>query len=289
MRQPRTWSGWFIHLLVAVSVAGAGGCLGFCHPVQPLPQDGEPLCKSLPRCCREHVYVFLINGLDPVNYGNLTGLRDYIQGLGITRVYYGQAFHAWSFEKEICRIHREDAHARFVLIGFSVGVNLADAMARAVEKEGVCIDLLVYLSGNHPVQSMPTDKPANVNRVVNLLADGLMGAHGERPYAENIRLTETFHFGAPTHPVTLLTIAEELTALAQCVHVAEPVAKPVPPPPEEAPPPRPWRNQPPRQGAPKQPPAKKDEWDFLKPVARLGKPPTFDGHSTVVLSPPDGK
>jgi hypothetical protein len=268
-----------------LAAVGISGCLGFCHPIAPLPNDGDPICKAMPKCCREHVYVFLVNGLDPVNYGNMTGLRDYINSLGITQTFYGQAYHVWSFEKEIRRIHQEDPNAHFVLIGFSVGVNLVDSMARDVQKDGVCIDFLVYLSGNHPVKRMPADKPANVGRVINLLADGCMGKYGEQAYAENIRLTETFHFGAPTHPVTLETLNHELTALVQCVHVAEPVPQPMSPAPEQAPTPRPIRNQ----TAPKPKPVKPDEWDFLKPVARLSKPPSFDSGRTVTLSPPSGK
>jgi hypothetical protein len=226
---------------------------------------------------RDHVYVFLVNGLDPVNYGNMTGLRDYLQGLGLNNIYYGQIYHAWYFEKEIRTIHQRDPEAHFVLIGFSLGVNVIDSMARTVQKDGVFIDLLVFLSGNHPIKPLPNQQPENVGRVLNLLADGCMGNRGERCYAENVRLVETFHFGSPTHPVTLEMVAQAINTVVQSVNAVEPIAKPLVPPEDAPPTPRPVK-------LPVS--TKNDEWDFLKPVARLPKAPTYlKEEETVTLKP----
>ena len=62
--------------------------------------------------------------------------------------------------------------------------------AKDLNEEGIPIDLLVFLSGNHPVAFMPEDRPANVQRVLNILASGSMKAYGVREYAENVRLPE---------------------------------------------------------------------------------------------------
>src|SRR5437764_243197 len=48
-----------------------------------------------------YVYVFVVNGLDPLNYGNLTGLRDHIRALGFEHVFFGQLYHAGWIKKEI--------------------------------------------------------------------------------------------------------------------------------------------------------------------------------------------
>jgi hypothetical protein len=242
-------------LLAAAQVALAG-CMGFLHPIKPDADTSG--CQHIARCCCEHVYIFLMNGLDPVNYGNLTGLRDYLQNQGMTKTYYGQIYHVWSFEKEIRRIHRDDPDARFVLIGFSLGANLVDSMARSVQPDGVTIDLMVFLSGNHPVYPMPKDQPPNVARVVNVLASGLMASRGDRSWAENLRLSGTMHFDSPTDPRTLEALSRELAAVAQMVPVSEqlpPVRSR-----EEAPPPRPVKAR---------TSEKRGEWDFLKPVAHL--------------------
>ena len=95
----------------------------------------EATCRSFPACCRDHVYIFLVNGLDPINFGRLLGLRDYVRKLGFRQTYYGQMFHAAYFKKEIRRIHQEDAEAHFVFIGFSAGMNVAHSMAAAVNPE----------------------------------------------------------------------------------------------------------------------------------------------------------
>jgi hypothetical protein len=276
MRQLQVWSQRLCHCLLAAALAGTSGCLGFCHPVDLSHVADDATCKNLPKCWRDHVYIFLVNGLDPVNYGNLTGLRDYLQGMGLNRSYYGQIYHAWYFENEIRHIHEQDPNAHFVLIGFSVGVNVIDSMARTVQKDGIFIDLMVFLSGNHPVKPLPKQQPENVGRVINILADGCMGNHGERCYAENVRLIETFHFGSPTHPVTLEMVAEAIACIVKTVNVAEPVAKPLAPAPDEPPTPRPVH-------IPVS--THKDEWDFLKPVARLSKPPSYFQEETVTLKP----
>jgi hypothetical protein len=276
MRHPSGWLQWISHGFLAVGLAGVSGCMGFLHPVEtPPPAQVEP-CQTLPKCCRDHVYVFLLNGLDPFNYANLTGLRDYLNHLGVAKTYYGQIYHFWSFTHEIRRIHKEDPEARFVLIGFSVGVNLADGVARSVQADGIHIDLLVYLSGNHPVMPMPGGRPDNVDRVVNILAAGVMNGRGQRDWAENVRLASTMHFGSPTHPMTLERLAQELTAVAATVPVTEWLPPAPPPSAEQAPTPRPVKPR----------PARPEGWDFLKPVAQLSKWPAPETADQPPASPP---
>jgi hypothetical protein len=264
MGHQRRWRRWLAPCLLAAGLAGSSGCLSFIHPlVPPQPEVKQP-CLDVPRCCRDHVYVFLMNGLDPVNCGNLTGLRDYLVELGIAKTYYGQLYHTWCYEKELRRIQREDPLARFVLIGFSLGVNTADAVARAVRPDGISIDLLVFLSGNHYAGRAPTHRPENVGKVLNILADGGPAKWGQRDWAENILLPHTSHFGSPVHPVTLRLLAREMAEVAARVPVVEDLPPPLPKTPEQIPPPRSARER---------TAAKRGEWDFLKPVSTLGSPP----------------
>ncbi|TMQ33602.1 MAG: cobalamin B12-binding domain-containing protein [Planctomycetota bacterium] len=223
----------------------------------------EATCRSFPACCRDHVYIFLVNGLDPINFGRLLGLRDYVRKLGFRQTYYGQMFHAAYFKKEIRRIHQEDAEAHFVFIGFSAGMNVAHSMAAAVNREGISIDALVYLSGNNPITPMPNDRPGNVRHVLNILASGLMGKTGERDYAENIRLPDAWHFDSPTHPRTKELLAKELMEIGSAIPVPKPEEESMPRAAFAEPTPRPV-NQARSQ--------KHDDWDFLKPVSRLKSP-----------------
>jgi hypothetical protein len=262
MVQQGGWPRLLARCVLAAGLLGNAGCLGFLHPVDmPYAKQLTEPCQAVPKCCRDHVYVFMVNGLDPWNYGNLTGVRDYIQELGFNKTYYGQVYHVWWFNAEIRRIHQQDPHAHFAIVGFSVGANLAHTMADAVHKDGVMIDLFVLLSGNHIVKALPQDRPENVGRIINILASGTMQSFGERDWAENVRLDDAWHFDSPTHHYSLETLSQELSALAATVPVIEPVEQQIKPL-EETPTPRPLKKI--------EETAQRDEWDFLKPVSQLG-------------------
>jgi hypothetical protein len=262
MSRPAQWSKLLGRVLVALGLASAAGCLSY--PLSPEPELRHQ-CLALPKCSRDHVYVFLLNGIDPVNCGNLAGVRDYLHCLGFNQIYFGEICHVGWFKKEIQRIHHDDCDAHFMLVGFNIGANAMSALAEHVQSDGVLIDVLVLLSADKGI-GVPTSKPDNVARVVNILPDGKKAIQCERAYAENTRLGCTGHFGTPTHLETLHELAAALATLAAKVPATEPVMPPVPSLPEEAPTPRPVKAR-----APSPP----DAWDFLKPVAQLGQRPEF--------------
>jgi hypothetical protein len=235
--------------LLAAGLLGGSGCMSFLHPIDGPPADHVTCCKPAPACCRNHVYVFLIHGLDPLDYANLTGVRDYIQAQGFHKTYFGQLYHTFHFEKEIHRIHQEDPGARFVLIGFSFGANMVRYLANSAHDCGIPVDLLVYLGGN-TLHNEARDQPENCAYIVNILACGCIWNGVWMDRAENIYEPDVHHFGSPTHPHTLEVLARELAVIAENAQAAEP-----------APPAEP--------GAPP-PAAEPGEWDFLKPVAHLG-------------------
>jgi hypothetical protein len=228
------------------------------HPIDPVKPELAETCLAHPRCSREHVYLFFVHGMDPFDYANLEGVRDYVQSLGFCKTYYGQLYHTSQFEQVIQRVHREDAEARFVLVGFSFGANMVRNIAQAVGQDDVWIDLIVYLGGN-TLKDEPRDQPDNVGRIVNILAQGCIWNGDTMQRAENIQVKGVWHFGSPTHPYTLELLARELAVVASHVPV---VQRPEPPPWEEtAPTPRPLSQ---RKAA-----APREEWNFLKPVSRL--------------------
>ncbi|HEV3203390.1 MAG TPA: hypothetical protein VGY77_03355 [Gemmataceae bacterium] len=255
----RIWKRALGFWMLAVTLSGGSGCLSFLNPVQQPPPEILQSCLDLPKCSRDHVHVFLVNGLDPFNYGNLTGVRDYLHNLGFHQTYYGQFFHTGWYKNEIHRIQKEDPEAHFVLIGFSLGMNVVDWLAKCLKEDGIFIDLMVWLSGNHPVQPMPHERPENVGRVVNILASGIMQARGERDWAENHQPPKTGHFALPTNQETLEILAEALRQVAAAVPVTEKKTSPVPSLEDSGPSPRPVM---PKVSS------KQDEWDFLKPVSR---------------------
>lgn len=235
---------WF-RLLAAASLATLSGCLGYyVHPLAPPPPERAQPCLGLPKCCRDHVYVFFLNGLDPLNKDNLTGLRDYVNRLGFNQTYYCQLVHRWWAEREIRRIHDRDPLARFVLVGFSFGANEVCSITQALDHDAIPVDLVVYLGGD-TLHEGDRDRPANANRVVNITAHGctmLFGGYiwdgAEIQGAENLRVTQVGHSGLPTYPQTVEILADGLFQVASAVPVLQPPAPPADPVQEEAPPPR---------------------------------------------------
>jgi hypothetical protein len=236
--------------------------MAYLHPVDAAKIEQTSACLTLPIGCRDHVYVFFVHGMDPLNYANMTGVRDYVNELGFGKTYLGQMYHAPYFGREIHRIAREDPEARFVLIGFSFGANLVRDLAISAKKDDIPIDLLIYLGGN-TLENKPKDQPENVGRIVNILAGGLIWNGDTLDRAENIQVPDVWHFGSPTHAHTLNTLARELAVVASRVPFVE---QSFPPSQEEpAPTPRP---------VPTTKTGPLDEWDFLKPSSHLNMVPT---------------
>jgi len=224
------------------------------NPIDPpLPEIAEA-CAGLAAPARGHVYIFFVNGLDPVNLSNLSGLRDYVQDLGFPKTYFGHLYHTPWFAKELRRIHDEDPAARFVLVGFSLGSPMAHALAQSARDADVNIDLLVYLSGNLP-WAPPASRPPNVERVITIIAGSPTQEGSPVEGTDEYYLTDAWYFGTPAHRQTLQALGEELVTIASRIPIAMPPPPVAPVDLETAPSPRPL---PPEEDS------GRDEWDFLK-------------------------
>lgn len=234
------------------------GCMSVLHPVHAPPREVCAGPRMLPQCCRDRVHVFFVHGLDPLNYCNLSGLRNYCHSLGFSNTYYGQLYHGGTFTKEIRRIHQQDPEARFVLVGFSAGANVVRGMANTLgQEDGIPIDLMVYMGGN-TLKDVPENRPATVTKVVHILATGYVWKGYQIEGAENHKLAGTWHFGSPTHPETLEMFAREMTAIAARLPYQE-----------EAAPKSAYSPPTPRNTARHTSFKRDGEWDFLKPVTQL--------------------
>jgi hypothetical protein len=271
MRNLRCYQRLLGQWLLAAAIASTAGCLGFCHPL-PKPEPGTvETCQSVPERCRSHVYVFLLNGADPLNKDNLSGLHDYLISLGFCKTYFGQCYHASWFNNEIRRIREEDPDARVVLLGFSCSANFARSMVCALQEDNIPIDLLIYLGGD-TLHDTPEDQPENVGRLLNIRGQGCLWFGGrcegeDLEQADNYYLADVSHSCLPTDRQTLEILTEELLALAGTVPIVERVedsAPSIPPAQEMAPTPRPLKPQ---------KITKRDHWDFLKPVTHLNSAP----------------
>jgi hypothetical protein len=173
------------------------------------------------------VYVFLVNGLDPLYFGNLVGVRGYVEELGYSNTYYGELYDWWWFKKEIRRVHAEDPQTRLVLVGFSLGGSMVHALARSLADDGVWIDLLVYVDAKTFVNNFH-HRPENVGRVLNVTSLSSLWNGKPLDGAENVREGDVWHFGSPTHPDTLKALAANLATVAGAARAPE--GSPMPPP-----------------------------------------------------------
>jgi hypothetical protein len=264
-------------LLLALTLAAAPGCSTLYHDVgHPSPEQLAP-SACLPPSCRNHVHVFFVHGLDPLDWANLEGVRDYVQSLGYVKTHFGQLYHTASFEKDLRRIHEEDPEARFVMVGFSFGANMVRNLARAAKEQGIPIDLLVYLGGN-TLKNGPEDHPDNVVKLVNILATGWIWNGDTFDDAENVTYSDRWHFGSPSHPYTLDVLGRELAVVAGRIPFVDPGLAPI----EEGPTPR---------RADSQTALKvEDGWDFLEPAPLFGPRRGGDSsQSRTSSSPPTGR
>jgi hypothetical protein len=190
-------------LLLALS-----GCMGFLHPVQPAGEYSMSLYE-FSACTKEHVHIFLLNGLDPCSLGNMTGVRDYCHQLGFRNTYYGQFFHSWSFARKMKQIQAEDPQARFVVFGFSAGAITSRSMVNDLQNSGITIDLLMYVGGA-TLQNEPRNRPANALKVVHIRGGEVFFRGAAIDGAENVKLTDIWHYGSPAHPETIRILTREL-------------------------------------------------------------------------------
>jgi hypothetical protein len=135
--------------LLAIALATSPGCVHFSNPPEALLSPEAQGCRTVPKIARDHVYVFFVNGVDPVCMGKLSSLRNCVNDLGFTRTYCGQIYHLPWFMAEIRKVRAHDPDARIAVFGSSLGVSAGQGMAWLLQDEGIHIDLLVDLSTCH--------------------------------------------------------------------------------------------------------------------------------------------
>jgi hypothetical protein len=220
MQQQGRWRRAITLSLLGASLASSFGCLSMVHRIDPAKLEMHEPGPDVGACARDHIHVFFRNGLNVAGLANLTGLRDYVQGLGYCHTYYGELCARPDFAGEIRKIHACDPEARFVLVGFSFGANLMRNLAQSVRDDGITIDLLFYMGAN-TLRNVPSDQPDNVCRIVNVLANGCIWNGDSMERAENIHVDGVWHFGSPTHQLTLEALTRELAAVAATVSAGQ--------------------------------------------------------------------
>jgi len=193
------------------------------HPIQKPDCPRCPCCGQQPcTCCKDHVYIFVINGLDPLCLGNLNGLCDYLKEQGFKNTHFDQLYTWCCLAGRIREVRGDDPDARIVLIGYSLGCNSVRYLSNVLARDGTNVDLLVYLGGDY-IGNCRRSYPSNVCRVLNVNSHGLFLTGGDLFFkgadidgAQNCRL-KCRHILVPSRRETLEVLMEELLALS-CRH-----------------------------------------------------------------------
>jgi hypothetical protein len=165
-----------------------------------------------------HLYVFCINGGDPIGFGNFNGMSQYLKSQGVPNTYYGQLWHVRKFHNEIKAIHASDPQAQFALIGYSFGANRVRTLANELNGDGIPVALLVYMAGD-TITNRDYSRPANVARIVNVRSNGLVlyGGNwffkGEELTGARNEFVNTRHMLLPSRSETIGYVTEELATL----------------------------------------------------------------------------
>lgn len=201
----------------------------FIHPLQ------KPDCPPGPseNCCKDHVYIFVVNGMNPLCLGNLNGLCDYLREQGYNNTCFTQLHTSGGIPARVRQVHHDDPQARIVLIGFSCGCNVVRYQANLLAEEGIKIELLVYIVGDY-ITNCPYSYPSNVCRVLNIRGKGFVLSGGDLFWngadldgARNCNLGVR-HMLAPSRRETIELVMEELNCVACKPVCTPPIIPPLP-------------------------------------------------------------
>ncbi len=189
--------------------------------------DGQTRCLQLSEQERDHTYIFIVNGLDPLFLGKLNKFSASIQAAGFRNVYLLPMRGQSKTKKKICNVRQSDPAAKIVLMGYSWGANEVRSICHNLKKKDIYIDLLVYLGGDM-VGNRPYSRPDNALKVLNVNAHGLMILGGDLFWngndidgATNVRLG-CLHLWIPKNPKALDLVLNEIADVASPPIVIKP-------------------------------------------------------------------
>jgi hypothetical protein len=239
---------WFFAALPALP-----GCFHLAHPAPDACLADWRQADDVPDESKSCVFIFLFNGLDPIEHCNLASVRDHLHHLGFGKTYYGQSAHRTYFEDRMRYIHDHcPGAARFVVIGFGTGARAAQQLAMFADGAGIPVELVIYLSPRRldRVVEPPSARTLTVTGD-HWLSGGIPDCGGDA-----VMLFGVGKSALPTHPETLAVLEREITLVALGVAPAPrrkaprvALVDPIPPPREVIP--RPAELPP--------------EWQFLRP------------------------
>ena len=242
---------WLLLGLLLPALAGVG-CIRNCrsNPHMCLRPVEE---MNAPAPARFKVYVFLMNGHDLFDLGQLKELECRINDAGFPKVYYAQRFDQEWYYQELHRLRRDDADNRFVLVGQGTAADQVQQLAGRVTADGIPLDAVVFLDPAGGKADLSEGDTYTTSVVRSRRWPAAWGMSTSRA----LKIPDVGHGQQPTHPATVDELVGILTYSALQVPVERKPVECIPLTDEPRPIPRP--------AEPKMVPPAPPGWDALCP------------------------
>jgi hypothetical protein len=164
-------------------------------------------------CLAPDVHIVIIHGLDPLDVGNLRGLRNNIASWGYAYPTLVQFYEGGKAVREIIRLKEANPQAHILLFGFSAGASTSSwVINRLHHHHGIDVDTVVYSAGI-TLLDVEYNRPSFVGKIIHIRDGGRLIPGMNLTGAENYRFRDVWHFGSPMHPNTLAILQNELATL----------------------------------------------------------------------------
>lgn len=206
---------------VVFTCVAAVGCVQINHKGYDTALRCSPEQTILPPL-RSQVYVFVLNGADPLEDGAMLRLRDEVTRAGYPMVYYAQRADAEWYYREMHRVVHDQPAARLILVGFGVAASKSRELACTAVGEGLPLDALVLLD---PADGRGDEQVAD-ERVPTTTLRSHSWPGGRNIAGEVTELPGVGHLSLPSHPQTVATLLRLLAVSATRVQLGPPDALP---------------------------------------------------------------
>jgi hypothetical protein len=175
--------------------------------------------RTPPPLLRSQVYLFFLDGANPLDEGVHRSLRDRLNAAGYAMVYSAKQADAEWYTREMHRLAIDQPAARFVLAGYGLSADMTREVANRCLGEGLPLDALVYLDptdGRPAADEYTCRIPSWVVRSHNWPGGRAVTAH------EAVELPGVGHLSLPAHPETVRLLARLMAASAARVVLPSP-------------------------------------------------------------------
>ncbi|MFL5329759.1 MAG: hypothetical protein ACJ8C4_12675 [Gemmataceae bacterium] len=246
------------------------GCLS--HAACVVPPDAIESCRDTPCPCRHKVYVAMLHGFDPFDWDQLSPMRQTLNDAGFTKTFYGHWYHVGDFAKEIARGVGAEPGSQVVIVCTGFGIEPAHELAEKLHSCDVEVAALIGIGAPSWAAKMYS-APEGVGQVCYVQKKGAW-SFGANDGVDVIDVENTKGGSLANDPEVASLVLAVLAAQTKAIpftakprgdlSFANPVATPHVVVAEEP---------------------SGDDWQVLRPVAKLAPPGQSPSKATTVLKP----